>query len=115
MKYRKITDLSNKLIKQVINDIFKPLRITRIIKDKEKQEVVVFIVCEWVSENDDGADEIAEFEDRIVLNDPFIFEGIDNNSIFVDLFQDDIDIYKRFCIANGVCEYLKDNKYLKKK
>ena len=115
MKYRRITDLSNKQIKQVINDIFKPLKIKRIIKNKERQEVVVLITWEWVSENDDAADEVIELEDRITLTDPFIFEGIENNSIHYDLFQDDIDIYKRFCIANGVCEYLKDNKYLKEK
>lgn len=112
IKYKKITDLSDGKIKKIINDIFNPLKINKIIKDVTRQEVVVLITREWVTENDDGADEVLELEDRIILTDPFIFEGIENNSIFFDLFQDDIDIYKCFCIANGVCEYLKDNKYL---
>lgn len=115
IKYKKITDLSDGKIKKIINDIFNPLKINKIIKDVTRQEVVVLITREWLTENDDGADEVLELEDRIILTDPFIFEGIKNNSIHFDIFADDDDIYKRFCIANGVCEYLKENKYLKEK
>lgn len=37
MKYRKITDLSDGKIKKIINDIFKPLKINKIIKDVTRQ------------------------------------------------------------------------------
>lgn len=108
IRYKRITELESKLIEQIIKDIFGNVEIKNIIYDEERSEVRVWVTTRWHTAT--GA--IIVKESKITLTDPFIFEGLENNDIFTEIYDDDMKKYKQFCLANGVCEYLKGNKYL---
>ena len=115
MKYRKITELTDDEIKFIVDKICKPEKICRIIRYKRKQEVVVKIKTEWHSEDENGKDEITYDTEYVTLTDPFIKDGYEPDSNTYDFrYWDNQNEFKKFCLAKGVCEYLKDNEYLEK-
>ena len=98
--FRQLTDLTNDEIKQIINDLFNPISIDRIIRC-EYDEVVVLFTWNW-------NDEI--IEDEIKLSVPNINDG--GLSADFTLNAEDYLRYNQFLLAKGVNPYLKNNPYL---
>ena len=103
-RFRKLTDLTNDEIKQIINDLFHPINIGDIAKYYKYQEIVVSFTWDW-------NDEI--IEDDIKLSVPSINDG--GLSADFTLNAEDYLRYNQFLLAKGVNPYLKDNPYLEDK
>lgn len=107
-KYREFMSLTNDEIKVIINDMFKPVKIGKITKDKHCEEIRVEIVTKWYSKNDKG-----ETEEELITDEITLFE-YDIVADF-EIFENDIKLYKQYLFAKGINELYKDNPYLKDK
>lgn len=105
MKWRKITDLTDEEVKELVFDILevKKENTNNIERDEDSQEITVDITTTW-----DGGDEPD-------------FDITDN----ITLYLYDIDVpfgnpneytleYKKWLFAHGVCSLAYNNKFLKK-
>ena len=100
-RFRQITDLTDDEIKQIITDLFKPIRIKEIDRWYTYQEVDVSFVWDWDGE---------KITDTVKLTAP----TVDNCGIDADFSvnPDDCDKYNKFLLAKGVNPLLQDNPYL---
>lgn len=103
MKYRKITDLTDKEIMEILNNLYEPDKIENIVRNVKDNEVVVDVTTTWIV--DEKTKEEEQIVDEIILSDDQIYSQ--------DLTSDDDQYeYLQFLAAKG-CHYLfKDNKYL---
>ena len=111
---KKITDLTDAEITQIITDLFSPKEIKGLRRNKKKGTVSCSITTEW----GEGSD-VAEIEDILTLRNPFdygLYEAIDFEDGSFPTDGEDVFKFKQFCFAMGVQpEYLtKSNPYLKK-
>lgn len=109
LKYKNITELTDDEIREIVTDLFSPIKITAIRRNKKQSYISCSIYTEW--ECDEGTTVI---RDSLILSDPFEY----STSIMVDgisVHKEDYDKFKRFCLAKGVCIYLKDNEYIRKR
>lgn len=99
--YRLITDLQDGEIKQIITDLFAPIRITEIEKCLSHQEIFVTFIWDWDGE---------KIKDTVTLSVP----TIDNCGLGADfsITGDDCDKYNKFLLAKGVNPLLHNNPYL---
>ena len=100
-RFRLITDLQDEEIRQVIKDLFNPIKIKEIDRWYTYQEVDVSFVWDWDGE---------KITDTVKLTVP----TIDNCGIDADFSvnPDDCDKYNKFLLAKGVNPLLQDNPYL---
>lgn len=111
--FRKFTDLSKDEIRQIVNDIFQPKKITNIETHKRDEEITCTIYTEWESYDDDGKLEIDLIPDTLTLRNPFEYG---DNAIHVDFsvgYNDYLKL-KQFCFSKGIFheDWVKDNPYL---
>lgn len=114
MKYRPITDLSDNEVKQIVTEIFEPKKISKIIRRKRAKEIEVSIKTDWSFYDDDGKEKIYEDTEYVTLKDPFCVDGgieTDKNTYDFDSGKHSF-LFKQFCLAKGVCYFLKNNPYL---
>lgn len=107
MKYREFLDLTDEEIKFILNDIFHPVNVENIQRDKEWDEFTVEMTTGgW----DDGEDEDFEITDEITLKLP----TSGNCGLEVDFSLDKEDglKWRQFLLAKGCNYLLKDNPYL---
>lgn len=99
--FRLITDLQDSDIRQIITDLFKPIRIKEIRRWFSYQEVDVSFVWDWNGE---------KITDSVRLTVP----TVDNCGIDADFSvnADDCDKYNKFLLAKGVNPLLENNPYL---
>jgi len=113
---RKITDLTNEEIKEIVSDIFKARKITCIKRYRNSEEVTCKIYTEW--EPDEPGGKPIVLADELTLRNPFVY-GSKAIAVDMSLKSEDYKKLKQYCYAHGVTEgvddYLHDNPYLKKK
>ena len=109
MEYREFMSLTDDEIRQIVTDIFAPEKITCIQKHKRSETITCKIYKKWGSADDE--DGILTMADTIELREPFINLC---NCISVDfsLQPEAFRKYRQFCLAKGICPWLKDNPYL---
>lgn len=112
MLYRAITDLSDDEIKEIVNELYDPIRIVAIRRGE--RSVSVDIETTWTNK----FDEEFEVEDTVQMTDPFAVDG----GIIVEdagVYDPDDEFkqakFRKFCIAKGVCCLLRNNKYIEEK
>lgn len=101
--YKDFMEITDKEIIYILQDIFKATKVYEINRYSDLRQIDAIIVTEWTGENEG---EISEMEDDVTL---------DSNKIKCYGFavtSDDILKYKKFMLAKGYSELLKDNKYL---
>lgn len=116
----KLIDLTNDEIKQILQDIFQPKKITCIKRNKKYDEIYCKMYTEWKSINDNGEEEINLIADDITLRNPFNNDKYDSFGITdFEITYNDYKKLKQFCYAKGIyghsIDFLFDNPYLKKK
>ena len=102
MKYREFLDLTDDEIKQIVTDIFHPVKIENIERHKKWNNFTVDITTDgWRTREGDTM----EITDNITLT---------INDIFVDFHVEPKDEWKwqQFLLAKGCNQLLKDNPYL---
>lgn len=102
MKYREFLDLTDDEIKQIVTDIFHPVKIENIERHKKWNNFTVDITTDgWRTREGDTM----EITDNITLT---------INDIFVDFHVEPKDEWKwqQFLLAKGCNKLLKDNPYL---
>lgn len=108
LKYREFLSLTDEEIKFILTEMFNPIKIGTIERDKEFNEITAEITTGgW----DDGEDEDFEIEGVITLKIPTVY----NCGLEVDfsLTSEDKLKWSQFLLAKG-CDYrLKDNPYMK--
>jgi len=114
MQYQKITDLTDDEVRFIINEIYRPEKITRIIRKKRKEEVIVRVKTRWHTTDDDGKDVYYLDTEELTLKDPFRNRiGLEyDQSTYSFSFDKDQEKFKQFCLAKGICYLLKDNPYM---
>ena len=114
MQYRKITDLTDDEIEFIVFEIYKPEKITRIIRKPRKEEVVVKVKTQWHYTDDNGKDVYYLDTEELILRDPFKnHDGFeyDHNTYSFNAYEEQ-EKFKKYCLAKGVCYLLKNNIYL---
>lgn len=114
MKYRKITELTDDEIKFIVNEIYKPEKITRIIRLKREDIVRVRVKTRWHTTDDDGKDIYYLDSEELTFRDPFRYRNAfeSDSNAYGFCYCDNYEKYKKYCLAKGVCYLLKDNPYL---
>lgn len=107
LKYRKFLDLTDEEIKFILNDIFHPVKIENIHRDKDWNQFTVEITTGgW----NNGEDEDFEITDEITLTLPTLQScGLD---VDFSLDKEDELKWSQFLLAKGCDERLKNNPYL---
>lgn len=117
MIYRKITELDDSEIKYIINEIWTPEKITKIRRYKREEKIIVEVKTRWHTTDDDGKDVFSLDTEEITLKDPFATNGYgfgyDSNTYSFNAAEEQ-EKFKKFCLAKGICRYLKDNEYMEK-
>lgn len=108
LKYREFLDLTDEEIKFILTDIFNPVKIDNIQRDKEWNEFTVEMTTGgW----DDGEGGEFEIEDEITLKLPTSPRDCGLEVDFSLTKEDELK-WRQFLLAKG-CDYrLKDNPYL---
>jgi len=102
-------------IRFIVNEMFKPKRITNIKVYKRDEEITCTIYTEWETTDDEGNEEIVMLPDEITLRNPFDYgeKGIQAN---FGLNNNDYTKLKQFCYAKGIygqsIEWLINNPYM---
>ena len=112
---RDFMSLTDDEIRQVVNDIFQPKKITCIRRHKRDDEITCKIYTEWEGDKDIGEDDFV-IADELTLMDPFTY-GVDAIHIDMSVGPEDYRILKQFCFAKGIRPtwIIDDNPYLKDK
>lgn len=100
LRYREFLNLTDEEIEFIINDIFHPVKVDNIQRDKDFNEITVDITTTWNDgeENFNVTDEITLTTKKIIVN--------------FSLTKNDLLKWQQFLLAKG-CDYrLKDNPYL---
>lgn len=109
LQYREFLSLTDEEIKFILTEMFNPIKIGTIERDKEFNEITVeMITGGW----DDGEDGEFEMEDVITLKMPTAYScGLE---VDFSLTSEDKLKWSQFLLAKG-CDYrLKDNPYIEK-
>ena len=106
LEYREFLDLTDEEIKFILTEIFHPVKIENIQRDKTYNEFTVEITTGW---NEGEKDEF-EITEEIALKMPSFYScGLE---VDFQLKREDELKWKQFLLAKG-CDYrLKDNPYL---
>lgn len=115
---RKFVDLTESEVRQIVQDIFNPKKISNIHFHKRDDEISCNIYTEWVSKDDNGKEEVTTCKDEITLSNPF-----DNGEYAIhadfSIRKDDYIKLKQFCFANGIygtsINWMFNNPYTAKK
>ena len=107
LKYRKFMTLTNEEMAVITSDLFNPISIDKIIKDKLYNEIRVTMKTKWYSKNDKGEDEEELISDEIIFTE-------DDISADFEINAKDIELYRKYLFSLGVCDLLKNNPYLNK-
>lgn len=100
LRYREFLNLTDEEIEFIINDIFHPVKVDNIQRDKDFNEITADITTTWNDgeENFNVTDEITLATKKIIVN--------------FSLTKNDLLKWQQFLLAKG-CDYrLKDNPYL---
>lgn len=100
LRYREFLNLTDEEIEFIINDIFHPVKVDNIQRDKDFNEITADITTIWNDgeENFNVTDEITLTTKKIIVN--------------FSLTKNDLLKWQQFLLAKG-CDYrLKDNPYL---
>lgn len=110
VEQRKFTDLTKDEVRQIVQDIFEPKRITNIKVSKTYDEITCNIYTEW----GDDAELVC---DELTLKNPFDY-GEDAIIVDFQVNRDDYMKLKQFCYAKGIygvaIEWMFDNPYIEK-
>ena len=110
-EYREFMTLTDGEIRQIVTDIFQPKKLTCIERHKKDGYISCKIYSSWTSKNDDGTDDTVTIADVVELREPFVNGSRAIKADFA-VYANDYVKLKKFCLAKGICEYLKDNPYL---
>ncbi|WP_281740651.1 hypothetical protein [Holdemanella biformis] len=102
MQYREFLDLTDDEIKQIVTDIFAPVKIENIKRYKKWNSFTVDITTDGWGDGEGGTMEIT---DNIELT-------MDDISVDFHVEPEDEWKWKQFLLAKGCNELLKDNPYL---
>lgn len=100
LRYREFLNLTDEEIEFIINDIFHPVKVDNIQRNKDFNEITADITTTWNDgeENFNVTDEITLTTKKIIVN--------------FSLTKNDLLKWQQFLLAKG-CDYrLKDNPYL---
>ncbi len=100
-KTRKFKDQTEQEVRQIVQDIFNPKRISNIKVHKRDDEITCNIYTEWVSKDDDGKEEVTTCKDEIALSNPFD-NGEDAIHADFSIRKDDYIKLKQFCFAKEI-------------
>lgn len=106
MRYRKITDLTDEEIIQIIKDTFHPITITGIKRYKRSNAIEFYMLTEWETYDDNKKLITHTIRDKMRMQEDgweefgFPISGQDNH------------ILEKFLIAKGCHPLFKDNPYL---
>lgn len=117
MKYKPITDLTDREVRRIIKDVVDPEKIGEIVRRKEEQEIEVAVKTgSFYSYKDSNGRRKTELATNyVILKDPFSSdedEGISFKDRYDPFTLKQYYQYMQFCFAKGVCGLLKDNPYL---
>lgn len=102
MKYREFLSLTDEEIKFILMDLFKPVKIENIQRDKHFNEITLDMTTDgWQTEETKNF----EITDTVVLTTTYI-----NGDFSIE--DADIIKWRQFLLAKGVDALLKDNPYL---
>ena len=114
----KFLDLTDEEIKQIVQDIFQPKKITCIKRNKKWDEITCKIYTEWETTDDDENNINELIPDYLTLKNPFDY-GEESIDVDFQLHYKDYVKLKQFCYAKGIyghsIDFLFDNPYLEKK
>lgn len=113
----KFLDLTENEIRQIVNDIFSPKKITCIKKSKKYDEITCKIYTEWECHDDDGNLVPEVIPDEITLMNPFDY-GEDSIQAPFQVTGQDYKKLKQFCFSKGIygvsIDWLIDNPYMER-
>lgn len=102
IKYKNFLSLTDDEIRFILTDIFNPVKIENIKRNKDFNEISAEITTDgWK----DGETENFEITDEVILTPSSI--NVDFSIKYEDVFK-----WKQFLLAKGCDERLKDNPYL---
>lgn len=108
LTYRPVTDLTDNEIRYIVNEIFSPECIKRVIgRDKKAHCVSVDIITKWETEENTASD---------ILDTIYLYEPNWNHSLIecdFSLASEDELKWEQFCLAKGCHPLLKNNPYLR--
>lgn len=106
MKYREFLSLSDEEIKFIVNEIFHPVKIDNIKRDKAWNA----ITCDITTDGWKDGETTFSVTDELELRMP----SLNDNGLDVDfsILAKDCIQYKQYLLSKGCNEYLKDNPYL---
>lgn len=111
--YKKFTSLTDKEIKQIVEDLFHPKKISNIERDEGCDSITLDMTTDW---GDDGSILIT---DTITLSNPFenALDSICIAGYEWDVTNEEIHQLKQFCFAKGLFpeDWYTDNPYIEKK
>lgn len=104
LKYREFLSLTDEEVRFILNEIFQPVKVENIKRDKEWNEITAEMTTDgWGVEED--SDETTEITDVIELT-------VDGMNVDFSLTSEDILKYQQFLLAKGCDERLKNNPYM---
>lgn len=107
LKYREFLSLTDEEVRFILNEIFQPVKVENIKRDKEWNEITAEMTTDgWGIEEDN--DETTEITDTIELT-------VDGMNVDFSLTDENVLKYQQFLLAKGCDERLKNNPYLSDK
>lgn len=104
LKYREFLSLTDEEVRFILNEIFQPVKVENIKRDKEWNEITAEMTTDgWGVEED--SDETTEITDVIELT-------VDGMNVDFSLTSEDILKYQQFLLAKGCDIRLKNNPYM---
>ena len=112
---RNFSDLTEEEVREIVQDIFKPEKITCVRKYKKDDEIQCKIYTRWGGGEQDPEEVVVQ--DELTMRNPFVY-GIHSIDVDFSIDYDDVQKLKKYCFAKGITfgldDYLHDNPYLKK-
>lgn len=104
MRKRKFTDLTEAEVRELVDAIFSPKKITCVRRRVRDEEITCKIYTEWEGGSDENDGKPFVVADDLTLRNPFIYG---ERAISVDFSLDSGDYRKmrQFCLAKGIEEY----------
>lgn len=114
VKHRKISSLTDEEIKFIVNEIFKPEKITRIKRNKKEDSISCKIYTKWYTPDTASSETSILISDIVVLRNPFNNgeDAIESYGYPID--RENYKQLKLFCFAKGIfpSEWIENNPYL---
>ena len=113
---RSFLDLTDEEVRELVQYIFEPKKITCIKRNKKWDEITCKIYTEWNTTDDDGKEIVELIPDELTLKNPFDY-GEEALHVDFQLHSTDYFKMKQYCYAKCIygasIQWLIDNPFMK--